>query len=88
MRAVGAADEDRRLGHLPDEPVLHFNLGVALDDAGQYREALAAYAECIPLAPDFADAHFNAARPHEELGDTKKTATRHFNQYRKLNRQA
>jgi predicted TPR repeat methyltransferase len=46
---------------------------------------LAAYAECIALAPDFADAHFNAARLHEERGDPK-TAIRHFNQYRKLNR--
>jgi tetratricopeptide (TPR) repeat protein len=73
------------LGHLPEEPLLHFNLGVALEDAGQYQEALAAYAECIALAPDFADAHFNAARLHEERGDPK-TAIRHFNQYRKLNR--
>jgi tetratricopeptide (TPR) repeat protein len=74
------------LRHLPEEPLLRFNLGVALEDAGQYREALEAYDECIALAPDFADAHFNAARLHEELGDQKR-AIRHFNQYRKLNRQ-
>ncbi|MNT38210.1 Tetratricopeptide repeat protein [compost metagenome] len=64
-------------------PLVHYNLAVALEDAGQYREALAHYHESIKLAPDFADAHYNAARLHDELGDTQR-AIRHYNRYRQL----
>ncbi|MGE8450329.1 MAG: tetratricopeptide repeat protein [Pseudomonadales bacterium] len=60
----GDAVELYRFGisHLLNEPVLHFNLAVALEDLDQSREALSSYERCIALAPDFADAHFNAAR--------------------------
>lgn len=68
-----------------DSPALRFNLGVALEDAGDLRGALAAYHRCIDEQADFADAHFNAARIHEVLGDTAR-ALRHFNRYRMLDR--
>src|SRR5260370_42378340 len=71
------------LGYGAKSPLLLFNLGVALEDAGDLRGALAAYQRCIDEAPDFADAHFNAARLHEELGDTAR-AIRHFNAYRAI----
>ena len=71
------------LSYLPRQPLIHFNLGVALEDAGASREALDSYHACIELAPDFADAHYNAARLHEALGDPHR-AIRHYNQYRKL----
>jgi NTP pyrophosphatase (non-canonical NTP hydrolase) len=41
------------------------------------------YQACIALSDDFADAHFNAARIHEELGEATR-AIRHFNRYRTL----
>ncbi len=65
-----------------DEPLLHFNLGVTLEDLERYEDALHSYHRCIDIAPDMADAHFNAARLHEQLGDAHR-AIRHFNQYRK-----
>jgi tetratricopeptide (TPR) repeat protein len=71
------------LGQGAKSPLLLFNLGVALEDAGDLRDALAAYQRCIDEAPDFADAHFNAARLHEALGDTAR-AIRHFNEYRAI----
>ena len=71
------------LAHLPGEPLMHFNLAVALEDDGLQAEALASYGHCIELAPEFADAHFNAARLYETLGDDMR-AIRHFNAYRKL----
>ncbi|MGT2495151.1 tetratricopeptide repeat protein [Cupriavidus basilensis] len=71
------------LAHLPDEPLMHFNLAVALEDDGLQAEALASYGACIELAPEFADAHFNAARLYAEAGDDMR-AIRHFNAYRKL----
>lgn len=71
------------LAHLPDEPLMHFNLAIALEDDGLQAEALASYAHCIELAPEFADAHFNAARLYETLGNDLR-AIRHFNAYRKL----
>ena len=45
--------------------------------------ALASYHASLRLAPDLADAHYNAARLHEQLGDAKK-AVRHLNAYRRL----
>jgi tetratricopeptide (TPR) repeat protein len=66
-------------------PLLHYNLGVALEDAGDTHAALLAYHRCVEEAPDFADAHFNAARLHELLGDTVR-AIRHFNNYRVLHK--
>ena len=45
----------------PSEPVLLFNLGVALEDSGRFGEALRSYELCIAHAPDFADAHFTGA---------------------------
>ena len=71
------------LRYRPNDPVLLFNLGVALEDSGRFGEALRSYELCVEHDPAFADAHFNAARIHEELGDTTK-AIRHFNAYRNL----
>ncbi|VXC84503.1 conserved hypothetical protein [Burkholderia sp. 8Y] len=73
------------LRYRANDPVLLFNIGVALEDSGRFREALLSYERCIEHAPDFADAHFNAARIHEELGEATK-AIRHFNAYRLLQR--
>ena len=56
------------LRHCPDEPLLHFNLAVALEDLERIEEALASYERCMALSPGFADAHYNAARLHEMLG--------------------
>ncbi|CAL8481089.1 tetratricopeptide repeat protein [Caballeronia sp. S22] len=71
------------LQYRANDPVLLFNSGVALEDAGRFREALQFYERCIEHDPDFADAHFNAARIHEELGEAIM-AIRHFNQFRRL----
>jgi DNA-binding transcriptional MerR regulator len=71
------------LRYRADDPVLLFNIGVALEDSGRFREALQFYERCIEQDPEFADAHFNAARIHEELGEAT-LAIRHFNQFRRL----
>lgn len=83
----GDAVELYRLGitHLPNEPLLHFNLAVALEDQARPHEALTSYEQCLQLAPNFADAHYNAASIYETLGNAMR-AIRHFNEYRKLRR--
>lgn len=55
------------ISYLLNEPLLHFNLGAALEDMSQTGEALSSYERCITLAPGFADTHFNAARIYETL---------------------
>ncbi len=74
------------LAHCPDAASLHFNLAVALEDLGQHEAALERYERCLALEPRSADAHFNAARLHEQLG-RKQMAVRHFNAYRRLQRE-
>ncbi len=71
------------LRYRANDPVLLFNIGVALEDSGRFREALQSYERCIEHDPDFADAHFNAARIYEELGEAT-LAIRHFNQFPRL----
>jgi tetratricopeptide (TPR) repeat protein len=70
---------------LPDEPLLHFNQGIALEDLGRHAEAIESYERCIALNPDLADAHFNLARIHEQVGQPQK-ALRHYGEYRRLQR--
>lgn len=76
---------DEAVGRHPDEPLLHFNRAIALEDQGRSAEALASYDASLRLAPDLADAHYNVARLHQALGDAKQ-AVRHFSAYRRLQR--
>jgi tetratricopeptide (TPR) repeat protein len=69
----------------PDEALLHFNAGVALEDQDQAELALRHYEACLRLTPQFADAHYNAARLHELLGHSSQ-AIRHYSEYRRLQR--
>ena len=75
----------KRSGGSPHEALLHFNRAIALEDRGDAAAALASYHACLRLAPDLADAHYNAARLHQQLGDARQ-AVRHFNAYRRLQR--
>ena len=82
--AIGVYDQALRVK--PHEPLLHYNRAIALEDTGNATVALASYHVALRLAPDLADAHYNAARLHQQLGDAKQ-AVRHFNAYRRLQRQ-
>lgn len=62
-----------------------FNLGVVHEDAGRDDCAGQAYADALALLPRFADAHFNAARVWERLGDRWR-ALRHLHAYRRFKR--
>ncbi|HEV8313844.1 MAG TPA: tetratricopeptide repeat protein, partial [Burkholderiaceae bacterium] len=69
----------------PTEALLHFNLAIALEDLQRLDDALASYEACLKLDGQMADAHFNAARLHEQLGHATK-AIRHYSAYRRLNK--
>jgi tetratricopeptide (TPR) repeat protein len=73
------------IDQLPGEPLLHFNLGTALEDQKRTREAALAYEHAIALDPAFADAHYNLARLHEAQGHPQE-AIRHLASYRRLMR--
>ena len=75
----------RAIEHCPDEALLHFNAGVALEDQNEPALALQRYEACLRLTPKFADAHYNAARLHELLGHSSQ-AIRHYSEYRRLQR--
>ncbi len=87
-QAQGApADAERiyreALEHFPEEPLLHFNLAIALEDLGRPADAAAAYDEALRHDTGFADAHYNLARLLEARGD-KQNALRHLADYRRL----
>lgn len=65
------------------DPVLMFNLGVVLEDAGRTGPAIEAYKSAIEEDPTLADGHYNLARLYESMGKPQH-AIRHFGQYRRL----
>jgi len=67
----------------PDDPVLHFNLALAVDDTAGAEAAAAHYQRALDLAPDFADAHYNLAGICEKL-DRPQDALRHYHEYKRL----
>lgn len=74
---------DEAIKHCPEEPLLHFNRAIALEDQSRIEDALVSYDHCLALDPEFADAHYNAARLHEQAGHTQR-AVRHYSAYRRL----
>jgi tetratricopeptide (TPR) repeat protein len=74
---------DAAIPRCEPSPLLHFNRAIALEDLGRAAEALQSYEQCLALAPDLADAHFNAARLHLQLGHDQ-SAVKHFSAYRRL----
>ncbi len=85
---AGDAREATRLYHLalertPDDPVVHFNLALALEDTRGATPAAFHYERAIELDPTFADAHFNLAGLCEKLG-RPAAALRHYSAYKKL----
>jgi tetratricopeptide (TPR) repeat protein len=65
------------------DPLLHFNLGVLLEDLGRKPEAAACYEASLRGDPMMADGHYNLALLCEQLGRPRE-AIRHMAQYRKL----
>ena len=70
----------------PDADIL-YNLGVALEDLGEARQAIAAYGQAIDMDPEHGDAHHNLARLCQEAGDNRR-ALRHWNAWRRLTARA
>ena len=71
------------LERTPDDPVVHFNLALAVDDTQGAAAAAPHYRRALTLAPDFADAHYNLAGLCEKL-DRPRDALRHYSAYRRL----
>lgn len=68
---------EERLKHHPDNPRLHFELGVEYERLGRHEEALAAFNETIRLDERSAEAHYNLGCLYDKLGDGKN-AIRHM----------
>jgi tetratricopeptide (TPR) repeat protein len=68
-----------------NDALLYFNRAIALEDLHRDQEALKSYERCLQLAPELADAHYNAARIHERLGHAQ-SAVRHYSAYRRFQR--
>jgi tetratricopeptide (TPR) repeat protein len=73
----------RALAECEPDALLHFNLGVVLEDLNRIHDALDAYQHAIETDPSLADGHYNLARLHEALGN-EQHAIRHLGQYRRL----
>ncbi len=86
----GGLGEAVRLYHLaleraPEDPIIHYNLAVALEDMKRFEPALSHYDRALELDPGFADAHYNLGCLLERLG-RRAQALRHLQAYRALTR--
>lgn len=66
--------------------VAAYNLGVVLQDSGDFEEAIETYTAALELDPKLADAHFNLAAIYQSMPGTlwQQSAIRHLNEYRKI----
>ena len=71
------------LQRTPDDPVVHFNLGLALEVTDGPQAALTHYERAVALDPSFSDAHYNLGSVCEELGRSQE-AVRHYLEYKRL----
>jgi tetratricopeptide (TPR) repeat protein len=74
------------LGEVGHEPIVHFNLAIALEDQDDIEGAMNSYERALQLDSDFADAHFNLGMLLQNTGNVQG-ALRHFNAYRRLDRE-
>jgi tetratricopeptide (TPR) repeat protein len=66
-----------------DEPLLHYNLGVVLEDLGRAHDAATEYEAALRIDPELADCLYNLALLDERLG-RHRDAIRHMAHYRRL----
>ena len=59
----------QKLRHHPDDPKLHFELGVEYERLGRNAEAIEAFQETLKLHPQSAETHFNLGSLYEKLQD-------------------
>jgi len=63
----------RAINDSPDQqPMCHFNLGLAMYAGGRLRESLASFDQALQIAPDFAKAHFRRGVCLMGLGKMKE----------------
>jgi len=67
-RPDGIAYLEKALEIKPDYAEAHYNLGVALDDAGRLPEAIAQFEEAVRLKPDYVEAHNNLGGALRDTG--------------------
>ncbi|QNP42005.1 tetratricopeptide repeat protein [Lysobacter solisilvae (ex Woo and Kim 2020)] len=84
--AFAIVRSERNYSDRGDAALLHFNLGVLLDDMDRADEAIAEYENALRVDPELADAHYNLALLYEEQGEARQ-ALRHMSQYRRLTKQ-
>ena len=53
---------------LPDDAEAQINLGAALQDRGQFDQAVARYRRALEIKPDYAEAHTNLGNALQDLG--------------------
>jgi predicted O-linked N-acetylglucosamine transferase (SPINDLY family) len=58
----------RALALQPDLAQAHSNLGTALEQTGQFEEAVAEYRTALRLKPDLVETHYNLANTHWDMG--------------------
>jgi tetratricopeptide (TPR) repeat protein len=69
----------------PNDPLSLYNYANALEELGEFGEAIQNYVAAIRNAPNYADPHYNLALGYERDGNLR-AALRHWTAYVKLDR--
>ncbi len=63
---------------------MHFNLAVAYDKTGMYREEEQEYLQCLKIDPDDANVHYNLAILYDDRLNDNIKAVKHYEKYLQL----
>ena len=56
----------------PNYAAAHYNLGIVLNELGEYQKAMSSYERAIQIQPNYVDAHYNLGNTLKELGEYQK----------------
>ena len=63
----------------PNEPKLHYNLGLTFKELGEFKKAISSYEKAIEIDPKYFIAHNNLGNVFDELGKTEQAKNSYEN---------
>ena len=77
VQAQSVEEAQTKVEAMPDDPPRHYNLGIALFKAGQFKGAIVSFKKAAELKPDYKEAYYNMGLSQQKLG-SNATAIKSF----------
>ena len=74
VQAQSVEEAQTKVEAMPDDPPRHYNLGIALFKAGQFKGAIVSFKKAAELKPDYKEAYYNMGLSQQRLGSKNTTS--------------